>query len=74
VDAAGATEKATYYRTQMEAYAVALAQQDPGRAVTATLYFTTPGVAETFEWPPKQLVKLHERFEARIETELDRLD
>jgi ATP-dependent helicase/nuclease subunit A len=74
VDADGAAEKADYYRTQMEAYAVALAQQDPDRAVTATLYFTTPGVAETVEWLPEELAELSEEFEARIERELDTVE
>jgi hypothetical protein len=58
----------------MEAYAVALAQQDPDRAVTATLYFTTPGVAETVEWLPEELAELSEEFEARIERELDTVE
>ena len=70
MDAEGAAEKAEYYRTQMEAYAVALGQQDPDRAVTATLYFTTPGVAVTFEWSPEEVVALAEDFEGRIEAEL----
>ncbi|MFC7228652.1 UvrD-helicase domain-containing protein [Salinirubellus salinus] len=70
VDADGAAEKADDYRTQMEAYAVALAQQDPDRAVTATLYFTTPGVAETVRWSPEGVAALAEDFEAKIEREL----
>jgi ATP-dependent helicase/nuclease subunit A len=70
VDAEGAAEKAEYYHTQMEAYAVALGQQDPDRAVTATLYFTTPGVAKTVGWSPEEVVALAEDFEGRIEAEL----
>jgi ATP-dependent helicase/nuclease subunit A len=73
VNAAGAEEKAEYYRTQMEAYAVALGQQDPDRAVTATLYFTMPDVFETFTWSPEELTELAEEFEGRIETELETL-
>jgi len=70
VDAESATEKADYYRTQMEAYAVALAQQAPDRAVTATLYFTTPGVAVTFAWSPTELAELAESFGREIEAAL----
>jgi ATP-dependent helicase/nuclease subunit A len=70
VDADEVEEKAEYYRTQMEAYAVALAQQDPERAVSATLYFTTPGLAETCEWSPAEVTVLADEFEGEIEREL----
>lgn len=58
------------YWTAAKDYAVALAQQDPDWAVTAMLYFTTPGVAETFAWSPEELAELAAAFEERIEREL----
>ena len=70
VDASEVESKADYYRTQMEAYAVALGQQAPDRAVTATLYVTTPAEPWTFEWSPAEVATLAERFEGRIEDEL----
>jgi ATP-dependent helicase/nuclease subunit A len=64
-------EKAAYYRTQMEAYAVALHQNDPERTVTATLYFTTPDEPHRFEWAPSELATLAAETEAEL---LDRID
>jgi ATP-dependent helicase/nuclease subunit A len=66
VTAAEVPDKAAYYRTQMEAYAIALHQQDPERVVTATLYFTEPDEYHEFEWSPAELGEL----EVRIEREL----
>ena len=59
-------EKAAYYRTQMEAYAVALHQNEPERTVTATLYFTTPDEPHRFEWTPAELATLTDEVEAEI--------
>ncbi len=66
VTAAEVPEKAAYYRTQMEAYAIALHQQDPERAVTATLYFIEPGESYEFEWKVAALEALRERTEQTI--------
>ena len=74
IDASGVEEKADYYRTQMEAYAVALGQQDPDRGVTATLYFTTPAEPWTFEWSPAEVAELAEAFEGMIEREVPAAD
>jgi ATP-dependent helicase/nuclease subunit A len=59
--AAEIPETAEYYRTQMEAYAIALHQQDPDRTVTATLYFTEPGEPHEFEWSSTELEELKTR-------------
>jgi ATP-dependent helicase/nuclease subunit A len=64
--AAEVPEKAAYYRTQMEAYAIALHQQDPERTVTATLYFTEPGEPHEFEWSSTELEELEARTGRKI--------
>jgi len=45
-------ERAAHHRPQLVAYAAALAQQDPTRDVSATLYFTD--VDEPFTWEPAE--------------------
>lgn len=67
-------EKANYYRTQMESYAVALHQNEPDKTVSATLYFTTIDEPYTFEWQPSELDTLAGEMEANIEALLDALD
>ena len=63
--------KARYYRTQLEAYAVALHQNDPETSVTATLYFTTPGEPHRFEWSPRELDSLESVLAESIASEID---
>ena len=74
VDADEVPEKADYYRTQMEAYAIALHQQAPDRRVTATLYFTTPGEPFRLDWSPDELDDLESRVEAEIHEAMDAID
>jgi hypothetical protein len=74
VDADEVPEKADYYRTQMEAYAIALYQQAPDRRVTATLYFTTPGDPVRFDWGPDELADLESRVETEIHEAMDAID
>jgi ATP-dependent helicase/nuclease subunit A len=66
VTVAEVPEKAEYYKTQMEAYAIALHQQHPSRAVRAALYFTEPGEACEFEWNVAELEALRERTEQEV--------
>ncbi|MBP1922863.1 ATP-dependent helicase/nuclease subunit A [Halorubrum alkaliphilum] len=42
--------RAAHHRPQLQAYAAALTQQDPGREVTATLYFTDIETSHTYEY------------------------
>ncbi|MFW5949822.1 MAG: UvrD-helicase domain-containing protein [archaeon] len=44
-----------YYRPQLRAYAVALYQSDPGRAVRSVLYFTDGDQARVEEFSPEEL-------------------
>lgn len=67
IEASEVEEKADYYRTQMEAYAIALHQQDPSREVTTTLYFTTPGEDRQFAWTPGELDDLEAEVESEIQ-------
>ncbi|QLD89114.1 UvrD-helicase domain-containing protein [Natronomonas salina] len=67
-------EKAEYYRTQLEAYAIALHQQDSNRDVLATLYFTSPEVPHEFEWDADELNELRSKTVDRIASELDTLE
>ena len=67
ITAAEVAAKADYYRTQMEAYAVALHQNEPEKTVAATLYFTTPDEPHRFEWTPSELAALAASMEATIE-------
>lgn len=68
-------EEAEYYRTQLEAYAVALHQQRPNADVQATLYFTDIGEPWSVTWDSEQLEKLSDRIQSeigsRIEEQLD---
>jgi len=74
VEASEVEEKADYYRTQMEAYAIALHQQDPSREVKATLYFTTPGEARQFAWTPSRLDDMDEQVETDIRERMSAVD
>ncbi|MFC7020213.1 MULTISPECIES: UvrD-helicase domain-containing protein [Haloarcula] len=67
IEAGEIPEEADYYRTQMEAYAIALHQQDSTRAVAASLYFTTPGEVRRFGWTPSELSDLESETEAEIQ-------
>ena len=70
---AAVPEKAAYYRTQMEAYAVALHQHNPDKRLTATLYFTTPAEPHRFTWTPSELATLTTDLETELLARVDGL-
>jgi ATP-dependent helicase/nuclease subunit A len=65
--------KAGYYRTQMEAYAVGLHQQNSDREVTATLYFTGPDEPYQFTWGLEKLDALDEELERELNNRIQLL-
>jgi ATP-dependent helicase/nuclease subunit A len=58
--------KAAHYAWQLRAYAVALYQTDPDRAVEATLVFTEQGVTRSYEWTPIELSELAAELDFEI--------
>ena len=60
---------ADYYMTQLKAYAVALHQQYPDKAVTASLVFTEISDNSTKEWSPKALARIEDEIRTRLSSQ-----
>ncbi|ELY62508.1 UvrD-helicase domain-containing protein [Natronococcus jeotgali] len=57
---------AEYYENQMKAYAVALHQQETGRAVRVSLFFTSLEDAWEVEWSPDNVQTIKDMIETEI--------
>lgn len=68
--AAAAKTAATQYQWQLRAYAVALHQTDPDRAVTASLVFTDVDADVEYSWAPADLEALETTLDSEIRQSL----